>query len=176
MENKKIIFLNAVFSFLMFLMAIGYFELRTINFLKKNNPTNNPISQNNILEQASLTNPNNEDPKNQEPEPIYEEPKDLSYSGSQVPGFASGEIVSVSEEEFVLKQSASIDLRYQVFKKDVEKITEIVVIGSRDDPKKEPRTEEKTSDWSNIKVGSKINMRLDENQKRIVSIVTFKAE
>lgn len=173
MEKNKIILLNLAFSSLFLLLAVGYFELRFSGSLKTSSSDNfNP--QNIVPDQGSSSSQGNG--SNDGPEPAYETPKELSFSGNKVPGYASGEIISINDTELVLKQSASIELKYQIARKDVEKITEITVTGSRQDPKKEPKIEEVPSDWSKIQVGSKINMRLDENQKRIISIIILKGE
>ena len=67
MDNKKIIILNAIFSFLILSIAIGYFELRTVSILKKIRPTSDINSQNNFLEQNSLNGSKDEASEIQEP-------------------------------------------------------------------------------------------------------------
>lgn len=174
MEKNKIILLNLAFSSIFLLLAIGYFELRTSGSLKISSSDN--ISPQAITPDQNLSGSSSDKESGGAPEPVFDQPKDLSFSGSQVPGYASGEIASIDEEQLVLKQSASIELKYQIARKDIEKITEITITGSRQDPKKEPKIEEVPSDWSKIQVGSRVNMRLDENQKRIISIIILKGE
>ncbi len=173
MEKNKIILLNLLFGSLFLLLSIGYFEFRISGLSRTGSLASSSNLQNDTPSPISSSNPSDQ---KEEPEPAYEAPKDLSFSGTQVPGYASGEVVSISEEELTLKQLASIDLRYQIFKKDVSKVTDAIVTVSKDKPDQQSKVEEKDSDWANIKVGSKINIRLDENQKRIISIIILKAE
>ncbi len=175
MEKTKIIFINLIIT--LFIMAgfVGYFEWRMKDLTIKNILNNSENIQNisdthpKIVKDGTLSQESSEDLNKN-----YEPPKELFYSGDRVPGYAAGEVVSVDDTELILKQPASIELKYQIFRKDVSMVVEIDMNDPQTNPNGNIEMKETPSDWSKISAGSKVNMRLDENQKRVLAIVNKK--
>ncbi len=172
MEKTKIIFINLVVTSVLMLGFAGYFEWRMKSILKSGYPENSSSIQDssndqNVTKSADVLPQESGENLNKK----YEPPTELFYSGDKVPGYASGEIVAIDDRELILKQPASIDLKYQIFRTDVAKVVEI----NMEDPQRNPNgnieMKETPSDWNKIKVGSKVNIRLDENQRRVLAIV-----
>lgn len=175
MEKTKIIIVNFIVTVLLLFGLIGYFEWRIPFLIKKEAlkiENNQNILNEKKIEPTDLIKQNNPEENLNK---VYETPKELFYSGDRVPGYASGEVISIDEENLILKQPASIDLRYQIFKKDISKIMEIELKNTKKEINENTEMKESPSDWSKIKKGSKINIRLDENQKRVLVLIIEKS-
>lgn len=175
MEKNKIILINTLVTFLLVAGVAGYFEWRIKNLTVNNTPENFQNIQNGSDAQAITM--KGETPFQEPGESLdknYEPPKELFYSGDKVPGYAAGEVVLVNETELILKQPASIELKYQIFREDVSKVVEIDMSDPQRNPNGNIEMKETPSDWSKISAGSKVNMRLDENQRRVLAIVNSK--